>query len=74
MAYLPPLIGKKNRRCVRCGLQCAADKPACNHCASLNDAELAQLLERVKEEHRSHNALGLILLLLTVLIAIGLIF
>lgn len=73
MAYLPPLIGKKNRRCTRCGLLCGASDPLCDHCYSLNDHELAHLLRRVEREHRSHLVIGLIFLLFAVLIVISLV-
>jgi uncharacterized membrane protein YvbJ len=73
MAFFPPFSSKNTRLCHRCNQQCPADEPVCVHCGKLREHELAQLNERRNEERRSHNALGLILIMISLLLAIILI-
>ena len=48
----------KKRRCDRCGLYYRASLNKCRWCGDLDEGGLAELLEKIEQQHESNGSLG----------------
>ena len=68
--FAPPPI-RFSKKCKRCGLRYPGKEIQCAHCSNLTDAEVEELLQQKKKEHKTSASIGKLFFYIAILIIIG---
>jgi hypothetical protein len=72
VSFIPPPIHIV-KKCHRCGHQYSVDKKECNYCKDLTEIEVRELVRKLENEKLGNKNIGILFIILTILIFIGMI-